>query len=296
MDYKQKYLKYKSKYFILKNQIGGLDYNELNEKCNEQIKKDKFNNCTYCHYEHLGLDNTNVKDANIDLKNLYRIQHPNKVFSVCTDHYLIKKYFEIQPEYKLEKYNDISFFEIPYTKENILNAELFYGLKSYKINCNQRYDIELYPKKIHTFCAEGNIVWVNKESKVGSTNVSSCMFAVIILNDDSKICIHHNVNDSFRSLFGSTEFNVYMDMNTRGKKIDYFDLPGILDRANVKGAVKKIYLISPDFKNFDGTYPNSINIIKKYTDLSTNIIKMDTYGDYDIIVDDNNNILNIKKN
>lgn len=314
-NYRQKYFKYKTKYLQLKQQLGGsmtksykldsknpVDFNEINEKCDEQIRKDPFNNCTYCHYGHFGIENKSVVDANKDVKNLYQIQHPGKAFSVCSGHGAIKKYFEVEPGLKLEQYNDVSntFFEIPYIQDNILNADLFYGLKSYKVNCSQDYDIEMYPKKIHTICAEGNIVWVNKESKVGSTGVDSCMFAVIILDDESKICIHHNVIDSFDFPGSVTNDNIYIKRNSTDVT---FNLNEILNRAKLSSSnIKRIYLITRDEDSYDGTDNYGLggirNIIKTYNDISSDkIIKIidSKVKGYDIIVNDDNNILNIKK-
>lgn len=317
--YKNKYLKYKSKYLTLKNQFGGLDFNELNEKCTEQIKKNNFDDCTYCHYSHITNEHSIVKNANSEIKNLYSIQNPGKSFSACTDHYKLKKYFEVESGFKLEKYNDLSnsFFEIPYTKDNILNTDLFYGLKSYKINCDQDYDIELHPKKIHTLCAEGNIVWVTKDSKVGSTGVDSCMFAVIILNNETKICIHHNIIDSvdYGAFDSETIYddNVYIKRNGQDVK---FSLSEIFSRAKINPSdIKKVYLITRDKQSYDGSDEMGLKDLLKgaskyYDDVIRNIIGeynsmapgkvieiIDSkYKAYDIIVDDNNNILNIKKN
>lgn len=172
---------------------------------------------------------------------------------------------------------------------------MFHGLKSYtKSSDTREYIISNHTDEIHTLCAEGNIVWVSKESKVGSTTIDSCMFVVIILNDESKICIHHNLQDEMSFLatdvidgVDNHFFNFYEQ--------NLYSIDNILNRSSVNnGNIKHIYLISPmniksDYENYYKLYfenlvlenPNKITLIKGN-------------AEYNIIVNDNNEILNLQ--
>jgi len=65
--YRDKYLKYKNKYFELKKQLGG-DYNALNQTCRAQIAIDRHHNCNSCYYQNFfepGFVNTRNIPLNI---------------------------------------------------------------------------------------------------------------------------------------------------------------------------------------------------------------------------------------
>ena len=199
MNYYEKYLKYKTKYINLKNLLGG-DYESLQRNCESEIEINKFENCIHCYYQYTSSVNED------DQSKSYSIRNPKKSFSVCNLHYKTKKYFDINDIREMKIFDDRTsqFILIPdraIYNIHLLNPDIFRGIKSIffdSINNGRIYKIGRYPETIDTLCAEGNLVWVNKESKVGTTGIDSCMFVVIILEDESKIKIE--VLPGFKSL------------------------------------------------------------------------------------------------
>ena len=96
--------------------------------------------------------------------------------------------------------------------------------------------LQLYPDDIDTLCAEGNVVWVSANSKVGSTKVDSCIFVILILNDNSKICIHHVVSDDEESNQQMRGANNITNMMYSGNDAIWDNLKTIID-----GRLQKVY-------------------------------------------------------
>lgn len=283
MRYYEKYLKYKKKYLYLKNQLGG-DFNRLNTDCKAEIKNNLFNNCIHCYYQYNTINALSGK--NEDILKPYTEVYPNKSFSVCIDHALTKKYFDINLINRMFIRNNITkiFDRIPINELRLLNPDNFRGIKSIQKKSTDLnfYYIKKYPTNIHTLCAEGNIVWVTKESKVGTTSIVSCMFVVILLNDESKICIHHNLNDIYEILNIGLDKKEYLNFSNGN------NLGHIFENSNIMNEnISKIFLIAEDFNDFN-------NLIIYYNTLRpVTQIRLTTVGNF--IIDDNNDIIKIEE-
>lgn len=253
--FKHKYLKYKTKYLNLKNQIAGTI--TLNEKC-EQQQKDNTE-CTSCVYFHYS------EQKNQNIANPVNTQPNDKNFSKPQCEKVLDK---IEPKFNINTniiyFNDVlnelqNFYYYDLATNQIIemsdktilmNEEDYYSIMSYHLNESNELIISQYDKTISTLCREGNIVWTNKESKVGSGGVDSCLFVALILNDDTKICMHHNINDSFNI---ATFNNITQTNNIRK----------ILSKSHI-GEVKHIYLCMAD-KEEQGNYTDIINYYKSLT-------------------------------
>ena len=127
--------------------------------------------------------------------------------------------------------------------------------------------LQVFPTDIDTLCAEGNVVWVSANSRVGSTKVDSCIFVIFILNDNSKICIHHVVSDDEETnkQMRSGADNI-TNMMYSGDDAIWNILEGIIN-----GQLQKVY--------FCGTGTNA----EQYTHLMRRYFKIfDDNGFYDL--------------
>jgi hypothetical protein len=280
--YKQKYLKYKSKYLQFKKLTGGTP--ELNAECEKQIKENgKYSECDKCKYFH----NTTIEDPKTKtsqsicelptgMKMLYgKLQADLQENIVFFNHPQ-----NIDDSRKVLKYNTQSktFVNEP-SRNMLMDYKLYKSIKSYLPK--EKSKITLYPEDIETFCAEGNIIWVSKNSKVGSAGIDSCMFVIIFLNDDTKICIHHNILDDSENV--SVMGGIFKNMSNYTKLKDLFSNSCIDERV-----VNKIYLCFNNKENHE--YYN--NLIKIYRSLCPNINILSNYTRY--LVDNNNDVYALK--
>jgi hypothetical protein len=290
MNYYEKYLKYKTKYINLKNLLGG-DYESLQINCESEIKINKYENCIHCYYQYTSLDNGD------DQSKSYSIRNPEKSFSNCTLHKTTKKYFDINDILEMKNFDDrTSQFDLIPDRAiyniHLLNPDIFRGIKSIffdSINKGRIYKIGRYPETIDTLCAEGNLVWVNKESKVGTTGIDSCMFVVIILEDESKICIHHNLNDEI-------EFFNIIGPDKKYFNFSYKDnLRNIIEQSTI-GPIRKIYLIGEQISistNIELGVKGYDDLIPYYNSLAPDrVIKIPFNGNF--IINNNNEIIKIE--
>jgi hypothetical protein len=187
----QKYLKYKEKYLGLKNtklqlnrlnrllQLGGSpDFNALVGRCAADIQANNAL-CPNCKFFH-GTDVDNIQ-SKLTKRFCNQFTDPLPV-------YFYDQHRD-NPADELYRGYDLS------NPQKFLNPRIFTNISSYNVDLAGNITIQRYPNTIHTFCAEGNIVWVNKQSKVGTVGITSCFFVLIILNDESKLCIHHALGD-----------------------------------------------------------------------------------------------------
>lgn len=284
--YKGKYIKYKNKYLQLKELTGGTP--ELNDECNRQIElKGIHSVCDKCKYVH----NTDKKDPFTNTSTPECVLPTMMSASGIADQKDNILFFNHpqNPENpnKILKYNPVTnIFDIIADRRMLMNDREYKSIKSYSINLVRRVlYIEMYPFNISTFCGEGNIVWVTKGSKVGSTGLDSCMFAVIVLNNGSKICIHHNVYDED-----------IIDDAVAENVSNYKNLPKILANSEIEPGK----FITPDqigafylcvkSKSDESDYPN---LLKFYKTLTKNIFILHGYSRY--LVDNNNNIFGLKR-
>ena len=281
MDYYEKYLKYKNKYITLKNLIGG-NFEQLDTECKLETNNNQFENCVHCYYQY----NINAVQPNIALTDpvhKYKIRNPNKSFSTCTDHHMTEHYFKIDKIGQILKWNNKMFDYInPKDSIYLLNTDIYKGIKSIyfdNIIENKRiYKIKRFTEPLDTLCAEGNIVWVTKNSKVGTTGIDSCMFVVIILEDESKICIHHNILDIYKE-YNEVEGKYYFNFSN----LD--NLEHIIKNSTI-GEIKEIYLIGEDIERYE-------TLLAYYLKLKNPLIKIIENGHF--IVNNNNEIIKIEK-
>jgi len=272
--YKEKYLKYKSKYLHLKRLVGGTP--ELNIECSEEIRLNGRNGvCEKCKYIHdpgvidpltntsqstcqLPTETTGVLGNAVPSGNILYFNHEQN----------------LENPNKILKYNTVTrTFNIDSDRTMLINDAEYKSIKSYYMNPeNGNLCIQMYPTNISTFCAEGNIVWVTRESKVASSGLDSCMFVVIVLNDGSKICIHHNFYDEEDFMFDSPAENAS----------NYKNIPTLLTNSEITpDKVNKIYLcVNRTAEAY--SYPK---MSKFYRALTTTIYMLHGYSKY--LVDNN---------
>jgi hypothetical protein len=273
-SYKIKYLKYKNKYLELKKLVGGTidTVEQLNEKCEEEIKIDKFGDCPHCSYIHL----TNLGPGKSN------ILTPR----ICYDHKSNEIYFyNTQISRIINKFNIITERFLPIKTLILLDTNKYFNISSYDINCNNiSCKISMHPNDIDTLCPEGNIIWVNKNSKVGSTNINSCSFVVLILSDESKICIHHNKLDT----------DEYEDALLPDKKNPSYFYEKIKDILNENLRILKIYFCGGDLKSYGTIHFNYILLgtyEEKGEDIEPKNYFINTDGHF--IIDNNNDLIKI---
>ena len=275
-SFKSKYLKYKNKYFELKikkfqldkinnfaQRGGSRDFDALAEKCRNDITTNNIL-CPSCKFFH----------RNVMLANGQPDTTVNFTKRTCEEmnSSIAPYFFDSTTDDKTHA--DYEGFNL--TNPSIfLNPNKYKNISSYKITNNilgqVNVTIQLYNETIDTFCAEGNIVWVNKDSKVGTSGITSCMFVCIILNDDSKLCIHHNWGD-YDEYFPSGIDN---QMNYTRSNF----LPNILSHVN--GKIKLITYIG-------SIYPSLKKIYDIYMSPSSSSVIKNKDGHY--IIDSSNNI------
>jgi len=184
MNYQEKYLKYKNKYLKLKKIIGGANtLPELEAECASQISSlTPAGICPSCYTNYM-LD---PADTTLTLNSL----------RMCNNHQLNNKYFDNTILLNPQKYNfTINDFEpcLP-TAVSLLNPQNYINV--YDDNLRNPGIPLRKNDNISTFCAEGNIVFANQNSIIGSTAINTCMFVIILLGNGEKICIHHNEYDN----------------------------------------------------------------------------------------------------
>jgi len=106
------------------------------------------------------------------------------------------------------------------------------------------------------------------------------MFSTIILGDGSKICIHHPQLDE-------PEYVSFIDYNQYNFS-NLINLQKILRNSPI-GIIDRIYLLA-NINDFQGYG----DIIQYYKSITTNLIRIDSGENGNIIIDDNNEIIKIE--
>lgn len=278
--YREKYLKYKNKYLQLKKMLGGTL--GLNAECRAQIAINAHDDCTKCAYFH-GTDALNPETG----KTLSTCEEVTDINNGAVDIRYNILYFNhpdntgLARRPKINIYNTMTrnFTEVPAGQYNMLfNVDNYHSIKSYRMNEGDLI-IEQYPDDISLLCREGNIVWVSQNSKVGSGGITSCMFVIIILINNSKICLHHNMNDE--------------PMDEHEEKKNVTNKTGIANIFRLSGitapSVRKIFLCTNDI----GDFMYYSWLVKYYNTLSENRFQLSSYGRY--LVDNNNNVYGLER-
>ncbi len=208
--YQNKYLKYKNKYINLKNQGvplynlikrgGSAEFDTLASQCLSQISTND-NTCISCKFFHgndsLSSSHTKKMCTQQDIP-VYFFKHNEDSIELIS-RFLSKPINNID-ELQLFVLEDFDIIEdIAIIANSFLKPSLYHNVSSYSVIPNSdlgnQIIIQQYDHVVNTFCAEGNIVWVNGNSKVGTTGVTSCLFMILFLDDHSILCIHHTVGD-----------------------------------------------------------------------------------------------------
>lgn len=115
---------------------------------------------------------------------------------ICNNHQFNNKYFDNIILLNPQKYNlTTTRFEVCLSTDvSLLNPRNYINVYEDNLR-NPRFSLRRI-NNISTFCAEGNIVFANQNSIIGSTAINTCMFVIILLGNGDKICIHHNEYDN----------------------------------------------------------------------------------------------------
>ena len=250
MNYQQKYLKYKQKYLELKKIIGGnaQTYDALKTSCEVQKTNDPYNNCSNCFYNYnIGIRADGFDQSHRDTQGNI-IPDRLKSYRLCNSMIgTIESYFNHALRTNIVCHNDT----MP-SHNLVLESQRYHNIEDI-----DQTRLQVFPTDIDTLCAEGNVVWVSANSKVGSTKVDSCIFVIFILNDNSKICIHHVVSDDEESNQQMRGANNITNMMYSGDDAIWNILEGIIN-----GQLQKVY--------FCGTGINSVQydkLKKKYNEM-----------------------------
>jgi len=272
MNYQEKYFKYKNKYLKLKKLIGGANtLPELQAECTSQ----KSNlppdlNCPSCYTNYI------LQNNDITLNSI----------RMCNNHEFNEKYFNNTILINPQKYNfNTNNFEpcLP-TEVSLLNPINYRNVH----DDNLRNPINPLRKNdnISTFCAEGNIVFTNQNSIIGSTAINSCMFVIILLGNGEKICIHHNAfdNDYNPNIINAT--NLERLLNELKTNPGYSDFLNFDVNKNLKCIIltEQFTAYSTISSKYYEILNNNINFDK------INVINTTPNETFHIIVDNNNNI------
>jgi hypothetical protein len=205
----------------------------------------------------------------------------------------------------VNNFTDFEFRQIKQVPGTILEYKNSTSIRPPTEQGNIDYRLNLIENKI-TFCAEGNIIYANRNSIIGSTNVNSCTFVIIILNNGNKITIHHNTPEE------APQFEYYSNERTNPSfSIRQYltnTITGDLRIANIIFVGDSQFLVTTN-RNYDRTLKNLyeeylrhdyINLLEQTDpirrDLSENIIPANLsinhiYSKFDLIINNTNNIL-----
>ena len=236
MDFKDKYLKYKSKYLALKKQLGGFDtWEEFKQASNRQVATYEESvgtgnlniNCPNSYYNYTGADIDKIKrkckqhnglcgklghqysnygraqncliclkdkklhdelpcDESKDIKKTINVFNRNFIKSpVCQPIDGTTSYFKQSPD----KFNSAINIENP--KDMISGDNMNQVLLDMNRYSNQLITNQLILDK-DLICLEGNILYGNSGCKVASGGITTCLFMIFVLDDNSFIACHMN--------------------------------------------------------------------------------------------------------
>jgi hypothetical protein len=284
--YQSKYLKYKNKYLVLKNivypiinliQKGGTpEFDTLANSCLEQIKNNNAD-CTNCYFFHSNVQNSQTHTSKKCFPQILPVYFYDKSDNID----VIKKFLNKEDANidNFKHYNMLEYFdEIDVNLDSFLKPSEYNNVSSYTVASNI-ITINKYQSDVSTFCGEGNIVWVSKNSRVGTTGITSCLFVLMILDDDSKLCIHHTLGDTLENGFDAEN----------GPQKNYTHksyLSQILTQIKAKIKINNIFYLGSNSLE-DRSYNEIIEIYH-------NIVKIEPTkagNDGNYIIDHQNNLL-----
>jgi len=313
--YYKKYLKYKNKYLILKNQVGGtwadielksneevncyensLKYGHIKNdcknsyynftkfdpdfavsKCNNNKEKCKclgYDNvtldgkkCLLCLKDARFVDELNNEDAHLITSFSSKYDNNFKILKVCNKINEVGKYFSTNPN----PFNKALDLKTKLTYSSPLNHILLDSNKYLNLTEN----LSLQSNK-DLICLEGNIVYVDQTCKVGSGGITSCLFMVLVLDDNTSIVCHMNgfvsnvlpfrnhVAESTSYFFTHTTCFDFIKAHFNIGKLEKIYLTGVL--AN--------YILSPKGFNYDYDFSNPNSLLAHCTGSSSNKLQL----------------------
>lgn len=242
--------------------------NEINQ-FNENLKNKIYNrHCPHSYYNYTGFDSYKAENLCIKYKNECQNKNYLNVDSNASSCLKCLKELKGLNNEETNEINEISTrynnnFEILKVCQNInLVEKYFVGLNSFKLATNISNLTENYKNNecdqflldpnrysniddnynLHVnkdlICLEGNIIYVDKNCKVGSGNINTCLFSVVELNNTNSIVCHMNGTLSNKSVYGN-----YINENVKYIFSNDNCLQFIKEWINkLKQTVKKIYL------------------------------------------------------
>lgn len=285
--YQNKYLKYKNKYLNLKNygetfhkliQKGGsAEFDRLAASCLAEITASN-QSCLSCKFFH-----GNNPTSGAHTKKSCTPQDVPIYFYKPEDNldqftiFFGKQITNINDEIKYFNTTEMDYYDP--ILESFLIPEQYRNISSYIVTPDQQLGniitITQSVDQVSTFCAEGNMVWVTNNSRVGTTGITSCMFVVLLLDNDSKLCIHHTLGD---------EMDDGLDSGWGAQKnfTHKSYLPQILNQ--IRGRITGAYFLG------NGDYPQICQIYNQYYQPFYRLS-----GDGHYIIDHTNNLLILKE-
>lgn len=279
--YYKKYIKYKNKYLILKNQVGGtwadidarsdeevncyensLKYGHVKNDCaNSYYNFTKFDadfavnkcnvnegkckclgydnvtsdgkKCLSCLKDVRLVDELNNVDAHLITSFASRYDNDFKILKVCNKINEVGKYFSTNPNpfnIALDLKTKLTYSSPSPLDHILLNSDKYLNLTE-NLSLQSNKDL---------ICLEGNIVYVDSSCKVGSGGITSCLFMVLVLDDNTSIVCHMNgyvsnelpfssyVAKSTNYFFTHTTCFDFIKANFNIKKLEKIYLTGVL--------------------------------------------------------------------
>ncbi len=190
--------------------------------------------CLRCMKDTRFVEGMEKKDAQLITTNATKLDNNLEVIKVCNNINQVAKYFINNPE--------------PFTQATDLKTKLTYSslltplthiLLDFNKYSNIAKNLSLQINK-DLICLEGNIMYVNQTCKVASGGITSCLFVVLVLDDNTSIVCHINGFLSKKSPYGFQD-RVSEATNYWFTHDNYFDFIKInFPRVIVK--LEKIYL------------------------------------------------------
>lgn len=173
--YKQKYLKYKNKYILLKKQVGGnleLEFNKIKDLVSQKLPKGKYT----IHIKMLSDGNEHKICHHYSFFSLYDI--PIELCCNQTSQYFLEL---LKPEENNVEIGGASF--ISYDYKNVCNDRICDATKI--LNCNSECEIIDYPVRLYNFKEPGDTEEIAHSSRFENglwwhkLNGRNCLFSII---------------------------------------------------------------------------------------------------------------------